>query len=129
MYLLLGVGFEQTVLDSRPGPLLPQVEAVTGIPCADILHWVQKGLFEDVAVQGRAVHRAIGIRDRRLAAPGEPCMVFIDARTLGKPLCCRAVPHGRASIQQLLQLIDVDLPATLQPEIVGGNLVSGQPTL
>ena len=127
-YLLLGSGFDQTVLDVGPGPLSPQVAEAAGIPQEFVTCWVQQGLFEVAAVQGRPIHRAIGVRDGRITRPC-PCAVFIDARTLGRPLCCRALPSSEVSVDYLLQSIEVQLPPELKPEIVGGDIVWGQPEL
>ena len=128
-YLLLGTGFEQAVLDTEPGPMLPQLAQKTGIPRANLIFWVQHGLFEEAAVQGVAVHRAIGYRDSRLFTSSCICTVFIDARTLGRPFCCRSLPSNRVCIQTLLALIEVDLPTDIVPEWVGGHPVAGHPEL
>ena len=103
-FLLLGTGFDQAVVDLQPGPVLPEVAAVTRIPQDEIVHWVQPGLFEEAAVQGRAFHRAIGFRDRRMFPVGDHCVIFIDPRTLGRPLCfrrCRWAPMNPMTPERL----------------------------
>ena len=120
-YLLLGVGFEQLVMDLQPGPAIPQLSRATGIPAESLDFWVQIGRFEHAAVQGRPVHRAIGFRDKNLRRQSPHPVVFIDGRTLGRPLCCRQLPADAVSLEVLLNLIDVQLPDHLQADWVGGH--------
>ena len=86
-YLLLGAGDAQSFVDIRPGPSLPQIAEATGID--DLVYWVQIGKFVQPASQGVPVTRAIGYRDRRFLRDAVTPAIFIDARTLGKVLCCR----------------------------------------
>ena len=79
------------------------------------------------AVCGWPVGRVLGVRDRRHIRQNNSCTLFIDARTLGRPLCCRVLPSCQASLSQLLAAIDVSLPDSIIPEIVGGDIVWGRP--
>ena len=55
--------------------------------------------------------------------PGNnPCVIFIDARQLGRPLCCRALPSQQVSLDFLLRAIDVHLLEGVRPDIVGGDI-------
>ena len=49
------------------------------------------------------------------------------ARTLGRPLCCRAFLSRTCDIKGLLHSIDVALPAHVQPEWVGGADIRHRP--
>ena len=99
----------------------------TALDQEDLVYWVQIGRFEQPAVQGVPVTRAIGYRDRRLLHPNIAPAVFIDARNLGRSLCCRILGSAFQTVWSLLALIEVDLPAGVQPEWVGGRDVPGSP--
>ena len=44
--------------------------------------------------------------------------VFIDARTLGRRLCCRILSGKASNVWELLNAVGVVLPAGVQPEWV-----------
>ena len=119
-HVLLGTEFDQAVLHLQPGPVTPQVVAATGIPQEHLVCWVQKERFIQPTVQGVPVHRAIGFRDRRTFVQRDAPAVFIDARTLGRPLCCRVLHSRISDVWGLLNAVGVSLPDKLQPEWVGG---------
>ena len=53
-------------------------------------------------------------RDGRLFSSSCICTVFIDARTLGRPFCCRSLPSKRVSSQTLLALRPGSRPPSIQ---------------
>ena len=78
------------------------------------------------ASQGVPVTRAIGYRDRLFLRDAVTPAIFIDARTLGKPLCCRILDSAFQTIWGLLALLDIDLPPDVQLEWIGGRDVPGR---
>ena len=125
--LLLGDGFDQMFVNLHTDFLPLQLAAATKIPESNLAYWAPQGSFEVAAVCGWPVGRVLGIRDRRHIRQNNSCTLFIDARTLGRPLCCRVLPSCQASLSQLLAAIDVSLPDSITPEIVGGDIVWGRP--
>ena len=79
-------------------------------------------------VSGQPVHRAIGYRDGRIWPASSNPVAFRDARTLGRPLCCRPLPSASIELRTLLSLVDVQLPDNLVLQCVGGEASRHSPT-
>ena len=106
-YLILGPGFEQSVLEAWPGHMLPQLLELTGLAVEDLVFWVQRNRF---------------FRDRRTCPDSNATAIFIDAHALGRPLCCTVLPERQSDVWGLLRCIEVSLPDAVQPEWVGGAM-------
>ena len=111
-YLALGEGFEQTLVDLEYGPVTPQVASAVGTSAVDTAVWFPKGSDVDfgcISVQGRIAKRLLGYRPHRVAAGDPRHVLFLDARTLGKPVCCRLYSQTIFCVEDLLESLDVYL--------------------
>ena len=109
-YALLGLGFEQTVIELRAGAVMPQVCRVLNIPASEVIMSVQVSLFDQMEVQGVDVGRCIAYRSVATTRRNEGTMIFIDCRLVGRPVCCRMVSRAFLSAGDFLRMLDVVLP-------------------
>ena len=111
-YLLLGAGFEQRILDLDYGPVSPQVARATGSTAPHVSVWFQKGpvpAFGRISVEGTAVTKCLAYRPSTLQDGGPHHLVFIDARTLGKPICCRLFSQCVFRAEDFLEALDLQM--------------------
>ena len=130
--LLLGPGSDQAVKRLQAGPLRPQLADITGIEANRLVLWVQRDLFHEVEVQGCKTHRCIGYRSQNALASHDNLVVFIDARALGVPICCRVLPRDRCSgtlvcralmrVEDFLLLLDATVPPGHFADFAGGEV-------
>ena len=110
-YVLLGVAFEQNIIELRPGRVATQVAALLQMtPNELILETQSQPLFEHVCIRGTPVHRCMSVRSDRYFRRGVGSIIFIDPRSLGVPICCKNVFRLCLSPSELLRMLDVHLP-------------------
>ena len=131
-YLLLGEDFSQTVLDLAYGPVTPQVAGVTGLPAPSVSIWFHKGsshAFGRISVKGQVVEKYLGYRPFRVGSDGPSLLVFIDARALGKPVCCRLFSRGVFRAEDFLDALDIELSSRFTVRFSGreAHPVGGDP--
>ena len=128
--MLLGEGFQQTVLTLDYGSVTEQVARATGHSSVDLAVWFQKGasgVFGTMSVQGTHVQKCLGYRVRRNGQAPEGHMFFIDARACGKPICARIFETSIFRVEDFLDELGVLLPARYEARFSGGEPVGGDP--
>ena len=89
--VLLGVAFEQFILELRDGPTAAQVAAALDYPEECLYLHRQPACFERLVIVGVPVAESFGFRDTRVfgRVPGRG--LFIDSRAVGRLVCYRCV--------------------------------------
>ena len=114
-YGLLGIGFEQYVFHMRTGAVAPQVSQFTQIDPSELVLWVQLAPFDDVEIQGQDVGRCMGFRSNAMISRNSCTALFIDGRLVGRPICCRPLHNNTLMPQDVLNLLEVQLPDGYRP--------------
>ena len=129
-YLLLGEGFTQSVATLLYGSVTQQVANAVGSSAPDTYVWFQKGgreVFTKMCVQGIGVDKCLGYRIRS-NEPGQPHhMIFIDARALGVPVCCRLFDQAVFRVEDFLDAIPASVPEGCEAHFSGGEAVANDP--
>ena len=78
--------------------------------------------FADLSHEGVPVGRVVACKPLAyLTRVHGACGLFIDGRELGRPICFRSWQCNHASTEELLRLIDVEVPAGFHATVVGGR--------
>ena len=124
-FLLLGSGFEQQLVEVPPGAIAPHVAAALDEPLSALHLWFQSEPFANLAFCGRPVRRCIGFRFKALHSVAVGVAIFIGARLLGKPVCCRWLNNSDASARNIAEAIGFAVPDGFQLQMCVGEHVLG----
>ena len=130
-YLLLGKGSMQRVITLSFGAARTQIAALLAVDEFTLRVWFQDDsleLFGHVALYGDVVRRCVAVRTLDEAPLRQPAqMLFVDARSLGLPICSSLVDRGIFRVEDLLQDLDFRVPRGYEPRFTGGIPIAGDP--
>ena len=129
-YLLLDDSSGQTLIELQHGPVSPQVAQAVSCTAADVRVWFQKGpsgVFGNISVQGRAVQKCLGNRVVPNAPDQPHHMVFIDARQLGVPICCRLFHQTVFRAEDFVEAVQARVPGGFEARCAGGQPFAEDP--
>ena len=125
-YALLGVAFEQNIIELRPGRVAVQVaDLLRMTPNELILETQSQPLFDHVCIRGTPVYRCMSVRSDRYFRRGVGSMIFLDPRALGVPICCKNVFRLTVTPGDLTQMLDVQLPDGYAAHMRAGDVTAG----
>ena len=115
---LLGVGFE---LRLGGAPILTLVARLLDMPEADVFLHHQPTAFPDLTIAGTPVSTCFGVRSKAIVG-AEPAGrgVFIDSRSLGRPVPYRSIQAHRLCPSDICAMLDVPVPTNYQAFCEGG---------
>ena len=119
--LVLGVYFHQTLAILPYGATDEAVAATVHLEDESYhVHWLSDP-FLRVSCEGVPVDRFVACRPSsfRCRRP-DACGLFFDVRRLGRPVCYHSCHSPRLAVDELLRLVDVDLPGDLRLCLTGG---------
>ena len=122
---LLGVEFEQSVLSFGAGDIAMQIGGLLEVSPASLHLWYQTTPFDDLAIFGQPVERCVGYRHKHMHEVGSGVAIFIDARALGLPVCCRWMRDALCGGDVLANAIGFTVPAGFVLRFRGGRGVAG----
>ena len=127
LVLVLGVLFDQfpasLPLDASD-EVVATIAGWSGLEC--FVTWMQDP-FTDVTFEGIPVGRFVACKPRAFQCRYRgSCGLFLDCRCLGRPVCYRSWQSCLIAVEELLRLLDVDIPPGFEVHIRGG-IVSEDP--
>ena len=120
-YALLGLEFEHAVVELGEGAIAPQLAAAIRAEATDLIFWYQNESFSALEIHGRPIRRCIGYRCRRLHSHLAGIAVFVDARSLGLPVCCRWMRQARLTQFDFGGALGLTLPGGFRLRLRGGD--------
>ena len=119
--VLLGVAFEQYVLELRDGPTAAQVATALDYPEECLYLHRQPTGFERLVVAGVPVAESFGFRDTRVFGNVPGRGLFIDSRAVGRPVCYRCVQQRVLHAEDVCRMLDVQVPEGYVAHVAGGT--------
>ena len=121
--LLLGVWFDQILTSLPADPEDEEVASKVGLD-GDLyhLHWLVDPV-PDLSCEGHPVERVVACRpDAFRCKLPHACGLFIDGRELGRPVCYRSCHSHCLGLEEVLRLVDVEVPEGFVAQLSGGVL-------